>query len=250
MNKDLTIQGLLTNYKDQIALALPKHMNADRMARIALTIIRKNKNLADCNPISLFGAIIQASQLGLEVGIHAHLVPFYNKQTKQKEVQMIPDYRGLMHLARNSGEISLITAQVVYSNDPFDYKFGTNAFLNHKPSNNERGNLIGAYAIAQYKDGPVQFEYMTKNDIDLIKNRSKAKDDGPWITDYPAMAKKTVIRMLCKLLPVSVELQRAIILDETNEIGDSQNNIAIIDADFEIDISGKPEVDMPVATNS
>ena len=105
MTQALTIQGLLQNYKDQIALALPRHMNPDRMARIALTIIRKNRSLQECNPVSLFGAIIQASQLGLEVGIHAHLVPFYNKATKQTEVQMIPDYRGMMHLARNSGQI-------------------------------------------------------------------------------------------------------------------------------------------------
>ena len=245
--KELTIQGLLVNYKDQIALALPKHMNPDRMSRIALTVIRKNPSLQECNPISLFGAIIQASQLGLEVGIHAHLVPFYNKKTKQKEVQMIPDYRGLMHLARNSGEITSIQANVVYSNDEFDYQFGTASFLHHKPAKNDRGYIIGAYAVGKYKADDAQFDYMTKEDIDAIRDRSASKESGPWVTDYPAMAMKTVTRRLCKYLPVSVELQKAVSLDETNEIGESQNNMAILDAEFVQTESGKPEVEMPEA---
>lgn len=245
--KELTIQGLLVNYKDQIALALPKHMNPDRMSRIALTVIRKNPSLQECNPISLFGAIIQASQLGLEIGIHAHLVPFYNKKTKQKEVQMIPDYRGIMHLARNSGEITSIQANVVYMHDSFDYQFGTASFLHHKPAKTDRGELIGAYAVAKYKDGESQFDYMTKEEIDLIRNRSASKDSGPWVTDYVAMAMKTVTKRLCKYLPVSVELQKAVTLDERNDIGESQNNMEILDAEFVQTESGKPEVEMPEA---
>lgn len=247
ISKDKTIQGLLTNYKNQIALALPKHMSADRMARIALTVIRKNQSLEECNPISLFGAIIQASQLGLEVGIHAHLVPFFNKKSKQMEVQMIADYRGLMHLARNSGDISSISANVVYDNDKFDYQFGTNSFLHHKPARGDKGEIIGAYAIAKYKDGDNQFDYMTFEEIIKIRDRSKAKDSGPWITDFDAMAMKTVVRRLCKYLPVSIELQTAVRLDETNDSGESQGNMAILDAEFDsMDTStGKPEVTMP-----
>ena len=246
MKQALTISGLLLNYKDQIAMALPRHMNADRMARIALTIIRKNQSLRECNPISLFGAIIQASQLGLEVGIHAHLVPFYNKKSKQKEVQMIPDYRGLMHLARNSGEISSIMAHVVYDGDLFDYQFGTQAFLHHKPAQPTSTEILGAYAIAEFKSGGSQFDFMTKEEINAIRDRSHAKEEGPWVTDYVAMAMKTVIRRLCKYLPVSVELQRAITLDEENERGENQDNLAILEADFEIDEpKGKPDVDMP-----
>lgn len=244
-SKELTIQGLLANYKTQIAMALPKHMNADRMSRIALTVIRKNKALEECNPISLFGAIIQASQLGLEVGIHAHLVPFYNGKTKQKEVQMIPDYRGLMHLARNSGDINSISANIVFEGDKFDYQFGTDSYLVHKPMKMNRGQIIGAYAVAKYRSGDSQFDFMTVEEIDEIRERSKSKDSGPWVTDYKAMAMKTVVRRLCKFLPVSVELQKAVSLDETNDIGESQDNMSILDAEFTSEITGKPEVNEP-----
>ena len=251
MNQALTIQGLLHNYKDQLALALPRHMNPDRMARIALTIIRKNKTLQECNPVSLFGAIIQASQLGLEVGIHAHLVPFYNKTKKQYEVQMIPDYRGMMHLARNSGDISTFMAAVVRENDQFDYQFGTASFLHHKPAKTQRGEIIGVYAVAKFKDGDYQFDYMTKEEVDEIKERSKAKNEGPWQTDYEPMAKKTVIKRLCKLLPVSVELQKAVNMDDMAEVGENQENIAILEADFdEPKSNAKPDVEMPEAVNA
>ena len=249
-SKELTIVGLLQNYKNQIALALPKHMNSDRMARIALTIIRKNKSLQNCDPISLFGAIIQASQLGLEVGIHAHLVPFFNKHTKQTEVQMIPDYRGLIHLARNSGEISSFTAKVVYEHDQFDYQFGTNSFLHHKPTSGERGLIIGAYAVAEFTKGGYQFDYMPKQEIDDIRDRSKAKDSGPWVTDYVPMAMKTVSKRLCKYLPVSVELQQAVKLDDLNDVNESQNNGLIIDSELDEFDHGKPEVTIPEAINA
>lgn len=247
VDKSATIVSLLQNYKGQIALALPKHMNEDRMARIALTIIRKNKALQQSNPISLFGAIIQASQLGLEIGIHAHLVPFYNKQTKTTEVQMIPDYRGLIHLARNSGEISSFSAQVVHENDEFDYQFGTNAYLHHKPAKHDRGAFMGAYAVAKFKDGESQFDYMPQEDINAIRDRSKAKDSGPWVTDYDAMAMKTISKRLCKYLPVSVELQKAVRLDDLNDSDISQGNSLIIDS--EIEEMGKPDVSMPEAVN-
>lgn len=247
MSKEMTIQGLLVNYKNQIALALPKHMNAERMSRIALTIIRKNPKLTECNPISLFGAIIQASQLGLEVGIHAHLVPFYNNKTKQSEVQMIPDYRGLMHLARNSGDITSFQAAVVYEGDLFDYQFGTESFLHHKPSRSSRGEIIGAYAVAKFKAGDSQFDFMTKSEIDAIRDRSKSKDHGPWVTDYVPMAMKTVTKRLCKYLPVSVELQKAVTLDEVNDTGESQGNMEILDAEFSSPVAGKPDVEMPEA---
>jgi recombination protein RecT len=243
--KPETITQLLKAYNSQIAAALPRHLDADRMSRVALTEIRRNPKLMACNPISLFGAIIQASQLGLEIGSGgAHLVPY------GKEVQMIPDYRGLMSIARRSGDINVIYAQIVHENDTFDYQFGTQYFLHFKPAKTTRGKIIGCFAIANFKDGASQFEYMTVDDIDDIRQRSKAKDKGPWVTDYEAMAKKTVLRQLCKFLPASIELQRAVTLDELNDSDISQNNKAIIDAEFSeeyLPVEGKPEVEMPTA---
>jgi recombination protein RecT len=243
-NKPRTIQTLLITYKDQITAALPKHLTADRMSRIALTEIRRNPNLLKCDPVSLFGAVIQASQLGLEIGPGgAHLVPF------KGQIQMIPDYRGLMAMARRSGDIMAFYAQIVKANDLFSYQFGTEEYLHFKPATSNRGEIIGAFAIAKFKEGGSQFEYMTVEDINEIRDRSKAKNSGPWVTDYEPMAKKTVIRQICKYLPVSVELQKAINLDELNDRDVAQDNRAILDGEFMAapEEQGKPEVEMPKA---
>jgi recombination protein RecT len=232
--RPMTINGMLEAYKNQIAAALPKHITPDRMARLALTAIRRNARLGEADPISLFGAIIQSAQLGLEPGINAHLVPFKNNRRGGViEVQMIPDYRGLVALARRSGEITRFKAEVVRENDEFDYEDGTQAHLRHKPAIHNRGEIIGAYAIAKFRDSEdTEFVFMPREDIDAIRARSKSADDGPWVTDYAAMAKKTVAKQLVKWLPVSVELQHAVQLDDLADVGKSQGNAAIIAGEY------------------
>lgn len=215
-----TIRQLLDRSKQQIRLALPNHMSPDRMLRITMTSVQRNPDLLDCTPESLMGAIIQSAQLGLEPdGVlgHSYLVPY------GKVCTFIPGYKGLMVLARRSGEISTIMAEVVHSKDVFEYELGLNAKLKHIPTDEEdEGAFIAAYAVAKLKDGGVQFVVMRKTAIDKIRKRSAAANKGPWVSDYEEMSKKTVLRRLCKYLPCSVELERAIALDERAEVGLSQ----------------------------
>lgn len=197
VDKPNTIFQYLQSYKDQIAVALPKHMTADRMARIVTTEVRKVPDLLKCNPISLFGAVIQCSQLGLEPGNalgHAYLLPFYNSKTKQSDVQLIIGYRGMLDLARRSNQISSISVYEVYDTDEFEVSFGLNPDIKHKRDikTGGTGNLIAVYAVATLKDGGKQFEVMTKAQIDDIKKSSKAANSqySPWTTHYNEMAKK------------------------------------------------------------
>lgn len=226
-----TIQGMLTVYKDQIAAALPRHMDPDRMARVALTACRTTPALLKCNPASLFGAIIQCSQLGLEPGGalgHAYLVPFKN------DVQFIIGYRGMIDLARRSGQIVTLQANAVYEGDEFTVRYGLDPTLTHTPNfdNPERAqakHLRYVYAVAKLKDGGTQFAVMSRAEVEAIRLRSKAGSSGPWVTDYEAMALKTVTRRLFKWLPVSIEMQRAVGLDEIAETDQSQNNALVLE---------------------
>lgn len=241
-----SVFGFLKTYKDQIAAALPKHMSADRMARVATTAIRSTPKLLECTPESLFGAIIQCSQLGLEPsnGLgHAYLLPFDKNEKRgnqwvkvSTEVQLIIGYRGMLDLARRSGQIETIEAHAVYAGDTFECELGLNSKLVHVPAwdNPKRGDpatLSFVYAVAKLKDGGTQFQVMSKAGIDAIRERSKAKNSGPWVTDYEQMALKTVVRRLFKWLPVSVEIQNAVSLDEAADRGE-QNAGAILDGDF------------------
>lgn len=202
-----SIQGMLTKHKNQIAMALPKHMTPDRMLRISLTELRKNPGLQKCDPVSFVGSVVQCSQIGLEPGSalgHVYLIPF------GRQVQVIIGYRGMLELARRSGQISSISAHCAYRNDKFKYSLGLEPTIEHEPTDGERGELTFAYAVARLKDGGLQFEVMSRSEIDAIKARSKTSHSGPWVTDYPEMAKKTVLRRLSKYLPMSSEVAGAI----------------------------------------
>ena len=216
-----SIRGMFEKHQKQIAMALPRHMSAERMLRIACTSIAKTPDLLSCDPVSLLGAVIQSAQLGLEPdGVlgHAYLVPFGGK------AQLIPGYRGLVDLARRSGQLASIQAHAVHQSDVFEFEYGLVQKLRHVPSRDEDpGPMIGVYAVAHLKDGGVQVEVMWKRQVDAIRGRSRAGRSGPWVTDYEEMAKKTVLRRLCKLLPASPELARAVQLDEQHERGEIQD---------------------------
>lgn len=224
--KDIIVQnqarftGLLEKMKSQMALALPKHMSADRMSRIALTEFRKTPLLAECDPMSVCAAIMVAAGLGLEIGVlgAAYLVPYRNHKKGTVECNLIPGYRGFIDLARRSGQIISIAAHIVYENDEFLIEYGLADNLVHKPALKNAGNMIAAYAVAKLVGGGHQFIVMSKDKIDDVKNKAKAQS-GPWVSDYEEMAKKTVVRRLFKWLPSSVEMQKAAMLDEHSDAG-------------------------------
>lgn len=232
----------------QIKAALPRHMTPERLARIVTTEIRKVPKLAECTPVSFFGAVIQCAQLGLEPGNalgHAYILPYDrnvkdgNGWTKIKEAQLIIGYRGMIDLARRSGQIVSIDARAVYEGDKFDCRLGLDAHIEHIPdwNNPNRANaakLTFVYAVAKLKDGGIQFDVMSRSEVEGIRARSKAKDKGPWVDDFAAMALKTVVRRLFKFLPVSIELQTAVSLDERADAGLTQDNGAIIDGQFSV----------------
>lgn len=258
-----TLAHLLTDpkIKAQMALALPKHMTADRLARIALTEIRKNPKLAQCDQTSFLGAIMQLAALGLEPGGalgHAYLIPF-DKRGKLAngqwgvvgtEVQLILGYRGMLDLARRSGQILSLEARAVYAADQFEVELGLDSKIVHRPNwtATDRGELTFVYAVAKLKDGGVQFDVMSRADIERVRNESqgfkaavsaaeKYKKDptSTWHDHFEPMALKTVIRRLFKYLPVSIEIQRAVGLDEQADAGVPQHNALVIDGDYRVE---------------
>ncbi|MBX3630657.1 MAG: recombinase RecT [Nitrosomonas sp.] len=227
--------SLLQRFKGEIGRALPKHINPERMVRIALTAFRMNPKLSECDPRSVFAAVIQSSQLGLEVGLigEAHLVPF------KTECQLIPGYTGLMKLARQSGLVQDIYAHEVRLNDTFNLVLGLERSLEHQPmtapggfpaADEERGETIGFYAVAVFKDGSRTFVAMSRAEVERIRDGSRGyqaskrfKKESVWDSDFNAMGLKTVIRRLCKYLPKSPELATALALDALSEQGAGQH---------------------------
>lgn len=231
------IRALLERTKPQMQMALPKHVSIDRMLRTTMTAIQRNPKLLECTQVSLLAAIMQGAQLGLETdGVlgEAYLVPY------KKTVQFIPGYKGLMKLARNSREISTIFASEVYRSDQFQFQYGSDSKLHHVPvprlDEKDPIPIIAFYACAKLKDGNSQFVVLWKYQVDAIRDKSagyiaaqKFDMQSPWDSHYEEMGKKTAIRRLCKYLPATAELQKAIALDEMAEAGLEQGLDSIID---------------------
>lgn len=253
-----TFSSYLSKNKDmvkmQIAAALPKHMNADRMLRILITEVKKTPDLNKCTFQSIMSSIIQASQLGLEVSSilgHGYLIPFNSKDKKTgkyiKECQFIIGYRGMIDLARRSGKLISITAQVVYENDHFDFKYGLDEKLDHIPYHGgDRGKFICAYAIVKLDQGSYQFDVMWNSEIEDIKKQSKSAGSSfsPWQTHTDEMRKKTVIRRLFKYLPISIELYENLVKDDIKDVVDVSADLLKITSD-DSNASDNDENDLP-----
>ncbi|MFB5193168.1 recombinase RecT [Alicyclobacillus fastidiosus] len=219
-----SIEEWFQNMKPALAQVLPKHITADRLVRIALTEIRTNPTLKQCNPSSLMAGVLQAAQLGLEIGMlgHAYLVPFRNNKQQRMDAQMIIGYKGMLELVRRSDRISNAVARPVYENDYFHLKYGFKDEFEHVPwymrddaEFTDGGKLKGAYFKAEMKDGGYYFNYLPVQKIEEHRLSSKAKNSGPWVDNYEEMCLKTVVRASFKWLPVSIEVQAAVVQDET-----------------------------------
>lgn len=225
-----TIGDMLRNNKAKLEATIPKHVNADRLMRVAVQAIQGSPILAQCSVPSLFTCIIRSSMLGVEpngpLG-EAYLVPYKNKG--KYEAQLIIGYRGLTNLARRSGLVTEVYAHVVHEKDVFDYELGTTPFIKHKPALKDRGKMIGAYAVYVTSDGAKDFEYMTKEEIDKVRNSSRAGNNGPWVQWYEEMARKTVIRRLSKRMPMSVEMAEAVDIDNRTSVGEVVDHSDVID---------------------
>lgn len=225
--------AMLQMLQGEVRRALPGHMNPDRMARIALTCFRTVPKLAECEPASVFAAVLQAAQLGLEPGLlgQCYLIPYRNTRANRMDCQLQVGYQGLVDLARRSGRVKSLEAHAVYTNDKWRCTFGLQSVVEHEPNwDGERGEFRLAYAVAHLDDGGTHVEVMSRSEIEKIRDRSQNVQSAkrynkqtPWDTDFEQMALKTVLRRICKFLPKSVELATAVALDERSSIGRAQD---------------------------
>lgn len=214
--REKTLGDLVNERKGELAKVLPSVLSPDTFCRLVLNALNTTKHLAECTPASFYGALMDCAQLGLKPNVNGegYLLPYFNNKKKKYECQFVPGYKGLMVLARRSGEIASIDAQTVYKNDTFDISYGFEPVLIHKPALGDRGEAIGFYAAVILKDGGKNAYWMSVDDAKKYGKRySKTFNNGPWQTDFEAMAKKSCLRQVLKMCPCSSDVQKAIELD-------------------------------------
>lgn len=249
-----SVKNMLEKHKSSIVKSLPRGFdNPDRMIRGVINAISTTPALAKCTPESLFIAIVKGFSLGLEPnGLlgHGYLVPFKDNSDKENGVaktkaQFMPGYRGLIDLARRSGDVAEIYATEVYEHDTFEVRLGTHKELIHEPDMwSDRGEIKGWYAVFKLKDGSVDFEIMTHAAIEKIRKLSKTQVNwdapgypkqphetpvGIWADHYEEMARKTILKRLLKRAPVSIDCGRAAKDDDKVAMGEAQDTDDVID---------------------
>ncbi|MGH9462454.1 MAG: recombinase RecT [Vicinamibacteria bacterium] len=201
--------------KAQLVMALPPQMPPEKFQRVAITAVNQNPDLLNCSRESLYGAFMRAAQDGLLPDGREAAIVRYNTKSGPTATYM-PMVGGILKKVRNSGELAAITAQLIYKQDDFRYWVDdTGEHLEHKPVIfGDRGELMGVYALAKTKDGAVYIEVMRREDVEKVRDSSRAKDSGPWVQWWGEMAKKTAIRRLSKRLPMSTDLDEIIRRDD------------------------------------
>ncbi|MDY6146203.1 MAG: recombinase RecT [Peptoniphilaceae bacterium] len=207
------MRGLLHAMGEQIRMALPENIQSERFQRVALTAFSGNPKLQKADPVSFIAAMMQSAQLGLEPNTplgQAYLIPYGN------QIQFQIGYKGLIDLALRSGKYKSIYAHEVRENDEFSIEYGIEETIKHVPNMvGDRGEVTGYYAVYKLENGGYGMFYMTKKEVmEHARKFSKTFNNGPWKTDFDAMAKKTVLKQVLKYAPMSIELQQATSIDE------------------------------------
>lgn len=200
---------------------LPSTVSYDAFRSAAVVAVQDNPHILSCDRGSVFKAVRTLAAAGLVPdGREAAIVPFNGK------AQAMPMVAGLIKVARNSGKIKSLWADVVYEDEGFRIwiEEGERQFEHEYDPLFRKGEIKGAYAVAKMTDGSVDMEPMSFDEIEKRRkasaNQKGEKPTGIWAQWYSEMAKKTVIRALCKRLPMSTEDVERIMQEQESSLRD------------------------------
>jgi len=238
-DKLVHLNDFLEKKKSSLVSVAPNGADVDRIIRTAMFEASKNERLVQCSPTSVYMALAKACELDLVAGgaLHrASLVPMWNKSKKTYDAELWIEYTGLMELVLRSGDVSHFTAEIVYEKDEFECSFDLDGGkkLHHKQFfDGDPGPLRLAYAVAHFNNGGHQVEVMRRDQINKIRKSSRNPDSGPWAQHTEEMWRKTVVRRICKYLPLSPKTKAVV----AHDINSDFNEPNIIDASFQSDVT-------------
>lgn len=230
-------KAMILSSRAKISELLPRHMDAERFVRIAVLMATRYPDVANCEPLTVVGAVMDAARLGLEIGREAHLIAIRNNKLNKTICHLWTDYKGLAELARRSGLVRTIDAEVVYEADEFRLQRGTDPKIHHIPAlrgSRKDDSIIGAYAVAFFTDGGLPKSiFLTREEIEDVRSVSRAAQaaGAPWVEWYAEQCKKTAVRRLCKLLPQTAELAASLELDNRADLGEATRVDSLLDTE-------------------
>lgn len=263
MTNRQAFEAMLTKQMESISQVAARHISASRLIATAVGAAMRNPLLFKCEAVTVVRCLLQAAEIGLEVGAlnEAYLVPFRNSKRNCYECQLMIDYRGYLKLCWQSGQIASIDASVVYHEDAFLYKKGTNVEIDFQPNidvdlpdrfwpddqdpsvPNRWSHVRCVYAAAKMVSGGTVGIVLTRSQVERYRARSKAKDSNFWVNDWEPMAVKTALKRLQNFLPKSAQVAKAVAVDNAAEFGELQPlAFDIPEANFEAEDEGEGTV--------
>jgi recombination protein RecT len=239
-----TIKGYLcggqntANFRDALHKLTGNLIDADQLLASAWKEYKSTPKFAACTVVSFLSAIKTCAQLQLYPGPlgHVYLLPYLNKKTNITSCNFMLGYKGQNQLAYRNG--IWLRSQEIFEDEmkTFVYVNGNEPRFHHEPRSlllpdKELGKLVGVYSEARFND--VYYPYVMRlSEVNAHKARSQTSTFGPWVTDFNAMAKKTVSRKHFNYLPVtSQQLATALAVDDS----------VIIDGELNEQIEGGPK---------
>lgn len=247
-----SLRGELESRKENIFAAAATHIRPERFIEQIARACIHNPDLLTCTRATLFTTAAEAASLGLEIDSvlgQAYLVPYKNKGVK--EVTLIPGYLGLKELAYRSGKITGIFGEPVYTDDEFDFEYGTTHFLKHKPSDSAARSVpLHVYALVRIAGGGVEFKVMSWAQVEWHRNKYAKgwdRNGSAWQTSPVAMGIKTALRKTLKLCPLSPELQSLLNREELVEqpLFQSGTEASVEDLDAAAELLEAPKPSAP-----
>lgn len=224
-----SLVAFIEKHARDFAQVLPKHLTAERMTRLAISVVRRTPGMEKVTIASFAQCIMACSTLGLEPNTplgHAYLIPRWNGRAKAQECTLIVGYKGLIDLMYRSSYVSSVKADPVFEGDFFQYEKGLDPILKHRPTGEENPEKLShVYTIVRWREGgdPI---WDVLNRQQILQRRDRGGYDpnkmSPWKTDFIAMAQKTGVRTIARWAPTSTErtqLQAAVAYEDAAERG-------------------------------
>ena len=208
------LKSTLEEHRPHLTKLLPTFLTPERFLDLVLQLLPSTPRLNTYTPESIIGAVYQAAKAGMELGIDAHLVPFYNRKERLYEAVFIPDYKGIIRALERTGKVAKVFAECVHHNDHFEMDYGTGTFSHRPCRRGKRGSIDGAYGCIVMKDGTQHVHYMPWDDFDRVRGTAPGRDQDTWVKHTAEMCRKTALKNVAKYVQLSPQVE---ILVETLE---------------------------------
>ena len=199
---------------------LPPDIPLDQFRAATWLHLTSMSGLIDSTTDSIINGLVKCATYGMLPGRDAYLIPFTNRRTKRKEATFVPDYRGLIRSLERTGKVKRAFAHPVYSRDHFVCDYLADRYEHQPKFDGDPGSLKGFYGCVVLKDGTRHVHVMSVMDIDRVKSRAPAHEDGPWVTDYVEMGRKTALKNLCKYVQLTPQVTQLMEDEEAREASD------------------------------